>query len=70
MHPRLRMIGRLGVVALFAVLVCFLYLKVRGGFYLATLLPVFPIYPHPVPAAIRQAISWCVLNPEVCGEPT
>src|ERR1017187_4972268 len=33
MRPRLRMIGRLGVVALFAVLVCLLYLKVRGGFY-------------------------------------
>ena len=33
MRPRLRIIGGLGVVALFAVLVCFLYLKLRGGFY-------------------------------------
>lgn len=38
MRPRLRTIGWLGVVALFGVLLCFLYVKVvRGGFY--------PIYP-------------------------
>jgi para-nitrobenzyl esterase len=33
MRPRLRMIGRLGVFAFFAVLVCFLYLEGRGGNY-------------------------------------
>ena len=38
MRPRLKIIGRLCVLALFGVLVCFLYVQVvRGGFY-----PVYP----------------------------
>lgn len=36
-RPRLKIIGSLCVLALFAVLVCFLYLTVRGGFY-----PAYP----------------------------